>query len=67
MREDLECVRKLRRCGEIAIAPAAVLTSARRWERRGVLPATLCNQFFLLAYFLGLPPGRIAHWYHRQS
>lgn len=65
--EDLEFVRRLRRCGEIALAPAAVLTSARRWDRRGVLPATLLNQFVLLAYFLGLQPRRIAHWYYRQS
>ncbi len=65
--EDVEFVRRLRRCGEIAMAPAAVVTSARRWERRGVLPVTLCNQFYLLAYLLGMPPGRIAQWYDRQS
>ena len=65
--EDVEFVRRLRRCGEIAIAPAAAVTSARRWERRGVFTVTLWNQVFLLAYFLGVPPARIAQWYYRRS
>ena len=64
--EDLELGRRLRRRGQIVTAPLSALTSARRWETLGVLRATLLNQFFLLAYLLGLPPRRIAHWYDRQ-
>ncbi|MBF8305802.1 MAG: hypothetical protein HW398_990, partial [Acidobacteria bacterium] len=41
-------------------------TSARRWESVGVVRATLLNQFFLLAYLLGMPPRRIASWYYKQ-
>ena len=65
--EDLELLRRLRRQGKIGIAPQSVLTSARRWENLGVLRATLLNQLFILAYFLGAPPRHIAHWYYRQS
>jgi hypothetical protein len=45
----------------------AVVTSARRWERVGVLRATLLNQVFLLAYLAGMPPRRIAEWYYPNS
>ena len=65
--EDLEMARRVRRRGRIAISPLAVVTSARRWERVGVVRATMLNQVFLLAYLLGMPPRRIAEWYYRQS
>jgi len=65
--EDLEMARRVRRRGRIAISPLAVVTSGRRWERVGVVRATLLNQLFLLAYLAGMPPRRIAQWYYRQS
>ena len=64
--EDLELVRLLRRRGKIMTSPLAAATSARRWESVGVVRATLLNQFFLLAYLLGMPPRRIASWYYKQ-
>jgi len=65
--EDVEMARRVRRCGRIAISPLAAVTSARRWESRGVLRTTALNQLFLLAYFLGMPPRRIARWYYPKS
>jgi rSAM/selenodomain-associated transferase 2 len=62
--EDLEMARRVRKQGRIAISPLAVKTSARRWESRGVLRTTLLNQLFLLSYFLGISPQRIARWYY---
>jgi rSAM/selenodomain-associated transferase 2 len=64
--EDVELVRRLWRRGRIAVSPLHVVTSARRWERAGVLRATLLNQFFLFSYFLGMPSHRIARWYYPQ-
>ncbi|MDJ0707571.1 MAG: TIGR04283 family arsenosugar biosynthesis glycosyltransferase [Leptolyngbyaceae cyanobacterium MO_188.B28] len=61
--EDFELVQRLKRRGKIAIAPAAVLTSGRRWEKIGVLKTTLINQFIVLAYYLGVSPTRLARWY----
>lgn len=64
--EDFELVRRLRRLGRIAIAPAAVSTSARRWQKLGVLKATVINQMAIAAYLIGVSPDRIADWYRRQ-
>ncbi len=64
--EDFELMRRLRRCGRIAIIPAPVETSARRWLQKGVFQTTLINQIVILAYLLGISPERIVHWYRRQ-
>ena len=63
--EDFELVRRLRRLGRIEIAAAPVVTSARRWLNCGVWRTTLLNQVWIAAYYLGVPPRRIAAW--RQS
>ncbi|WP_338462655.1 TIGR04283 family arsenosugar biosynthesis glycosyltransferase [Synechococcus elongatus IITB7] len=63
--EDYRLVRQLRRQGRIAVAAAAVTTSARRWQRRGVLQTTLLNQLILLGHHCGLSDQRLANWYHR--
>lgn len=60
--EDFELVRRLRRRGRIEIAPAAVVTSARRWTTCGVWRTTLLNQACVLGYRLGVPADRIAAW-----
>jgi rSAM/selenodomain-associated transferase 2 len=65
--EDFEFVRRLRRWGRISIAPAAAVTSARRWERLGLLRTTLINQLMILAYLLGVAPPRLARWYRGAS
>lgn len=61
--EDFEFVRRIARWGRVAIARTAVVTSARRWKRLGVLRATLINQGMILAYLLGVEPARLARWY----
>ncbi|MBI3669241.1 MAG: TIGR04283 family arsenosugar biosynthesis glycosyltransferase [Acidobacteria bacterium] len=65
--EDFEFVRRLGRWGRIALAPSVVLTSARRWERLGVLRTTLLNQAIILAYLLGVSPARLARWYRGHA
>jgi GT2 family glycosyltransferase len=64
--EDVAFVRKLRRRGKIALAPAAVITSARRWKKVGVWRNTFFNQLFLAAYFLGVHPETLARWYRSK-
>ncbi|MBD2460151.1 TIGR04283 family arsenosugar biosynthesis glycosyltransferase [Oscillatoria sp. FACHB-1407] len=61
--EDFDFVRRLQHLGRVAIAPASVVTSARRWEKLGVLRTTLINQFIIMTYFLGVRRDRIARWY----
>lgn len=65
--EDFEFVRRIRRWGRVALAPAAVVTSARRWERLGVARTTLLNQWIILAYLFGIGPSRLARWYRGES
>ncbi len=61
--EDFVMMQTLRRRGKITIAPAAVLTSGRRWQKLGVCRTTLINQLIILGYGLGVSPERLAHWY----
>ncbi|HEY9639975.1 MAG TPA: TIGR04283 family arsenosugar biosynthesis glycosyltransferase [Coleofasciculaceae cyanobacterium] len=63
--EDFELVQRLKRFGTVAIAPAAVITSGRRWQKLGILKTTLINQLVILGYFLKISPERIARWYRR--
>lgn len=63
--EDFEFVLKLRNYGQIAIIPTPVITSCRRWQKLGVWQTTIINQLAIAAYFLKIPPERIAQWYRR--
>jgi hypothetical protein len=58
--EDYELVRRLKQVGRIEVAPAAAVTSARRWRRLGVLNAALTNMGYLAAYKLGVSAETIA-------
>lgn len=64
--EDLKLVRQAQKLGKVAIAPAAVSTSARRWETLGVWQTTLINQGVLVGAALGLPLERITQFYRRS-
>jgi rSAM/selenodomain-associated transferase 2 len=60
--EDLELSRRLRRIGRIAIAPASVRVSGRRFLDRPIREALLVNSFPLL-YRLGVAPATLARLY----
>ncbi|MDY0213580.1 MAG: TIGR04283 family arsenosugar biosynthesis glycosyltransferase [Desulfuromonadaceae bacterium] len=64
--EDFALVRQVK-CngGTTHILPAAVVTSARRWHKRGYLFTTLCNQIMILGYYLRIPTTTLARWYRR--
>jgi rSAM/selenodomain-associated transferase 2/rSAM/selenodomain-associated transferase 1 len=61
--EDYELVRRLRGCGRVTTVREPVLTSARRWQRLGVLRATLINHWMIAGYHLGWPIKRLAAAY----
>jgi rSAM/selenodomain-associated transferase 2 len=63
--EDYVLIRRLRRIGRIEIAPATVVTSARRWTKHGVWRTTLINQVCIAAYWSGVPTAKIARWRER--
>jgi uncharacterized protein len=63
--EDFELIRRLQRQGRIEILPASVVTSPRRWLKRGVWKTTFINQAIVIGYLLGVSPARLADWYRR--
>lgn len=64
--EDFELIRRLKRTGRIALIPTPVVTSARRWLKKGVCQTTLINQMVILAYLLNVPPKQLVRWYLHQ-
>jgi rSAM/selenodomain-associated transferase 2 len=50
--EDFELIRRLKRSGKVVVLRSAVSTSARRWQRLGVLRTTAINQMIVLVYLL---------------
>jgi len=62
--EDVELMKRIRKRGDrIAILPEKVLTSARRWEREGILYCTCRNLLLQILYSFGVSPTRLARWY----
>ncbi|AFY38682.1 glycosyl transferase family 2 [[Leptolyngbya] sp. PCC 7376] len=64
--EDYEFVRRLKKQGQILLAPTAVKTSARRWQKLGVWRTTVINQVIILGYHLGINPETLRQWYRQQ-
>ncbi len=62
--EDVDLMRRIRRRGDrIALVPAKVKTSPRRYEQEGILRATLRNLALQFLFTVGVPPERLARWY----
>ncbi len=62
--EDVELLKRLKQQGRLVILPQRIKTSARRWERLGILKTTILNQFIRLAWFAGISPNCLAKWYY---
>ncbi|AFY58001.1 glycosyl transferase [Rivularia sp. PCC 7116] len=65
--EDFELIRQLQKTGNITLIPVSVITSPRRWLKKGILQTTLINQIVIIAYFLGVSPARIRRWYRGEK
>ena len=61
--EDLEFARRLKRAGRVACLRACVTTSARRWNRDGVV-RTVARMWLVRAmYLMGVAPARLKRMY----
>lgn len=60
--EDLEFGRRLKTAGKVVFLSQPITVSSRRWDKEGVGYTTLRNQIFVLLYFLGVSPMRLARW-----
>lgn len=61
--DDYELARRLRRRFRFQLLDLAVVTSARRYQRDGVLRTTLRLRLLFLLYRLGVSPDRLLHRY----
>ncbi|HUJ68593.1 MAG TPA: TIGR04283 family arsenosugar biosynthesis glycosyltransferase [Syntrophorhabdales bacterium] len=62
--EDVDLMRRIKAAGgRICMIRKKVRTSARRWEREGILRCTLRNWTIVILYLLGVPPKRLVKWY----
>lgn len=64
--EDVEFSRRLKRCGRIRCLRLRVTTSARKWERDGVLRTVLLMWTLRLLHFAGVAPARLHRMYYRR-
>jgi rSAM/selenodomain-associated transferase 2 len=61
--EDLEFSRRLKRAGSVACLRSRVLTSARRWQRGGLVRTVARMWTIRLCYLAGVSPARLRRWY----
>jgi rSAM/selenodomain-associated transferase 2 len=61
--EDLEFSRRLKRAGRIACLRTRVTTSARRWNRDGVVRTVVRMWLIRAMYLMGVPPARLKRMY----
>ena len=61
--EDVLFMRLLRKHSRIALLPGPLKTSARRWQKHGVIRQTLRNWSILTAEKFGVSPDRLAAYY----
>ena len=61
--EDVLFMRLLRKRSRIALLPGPLKTSARRWQKHGVIRQTLRNWSILTAEKFGVSPDRLATYY----
>lgn len=64
--EEFELCRRLRRKGRLALADATVVTSARRFQRLGVLRTYWRMWWVTTLYRLGRPPHELASIYDKS-
>ncbi len=61
--EDLEFARRLKRAGRVACLRARVTTSARRWNRDGVIRTIVRMWLIRAMYLMGVAPARLKRMY----
>jgi len=65
--EDIDFTRRLKRLGGMAALRQRVITSARKWEREGVVRTIVLMWTLRLLYTLGVSPARLHRWYYGRQ
>ncbi|MBI4554461.1 MAG: TIGR04283 family arsenosugar biosynthesis glycosyltransferase [Planctomycetes bacterium] len=61
--EDMEFFKRLKNLGKVCIIQDPVITSSRRFLKKGVYRQTLLNLLIYLGYLCGLKADRFKKWY----
>jgi rSAM/selenodomain-associated transferase 2 len=62
--EDVEIMRRIKKRGDKMIfLDRPALTSARRWEKEGILKCTIRNWLLMTLYLSGMAPARLVRFY----
>ncbi|MDP6625270.1 MAG: TIGR04283 family arsenosugar biosynthesis glycosyltransferase, partial [Nitrospinota bacterium] len=61
--EDVEFYSRLKASGKTVILNEKILTSARRWEKEGILFVTLRNWLLLIMYYMGVSSKKLEKLY----
>ena len=61
--EDVDLVRRLNKIGKFKLVKAKVRTSARRYDRNGIVYTTVRNWSLIIRYLLGQSPERLHRLY----
>jgi len=62
--EDVDFIRRIRKKGKVLLLNAGVSTSARQWQKKGIMKTTIRNLFFLSLYYAGVSPQRLYRLYY---
>lgn len=61
--EDVEFYSRMRASGRTVLLEEKIITSARRWEKEGIIYTTFRNWLLLIMYYLGVPSERLQKLY----
>ncbi len=64
--EDIAISKNLNKIGKPCCLAAKVTTSARRWQKHGILKTILFMWWLRLLYFFGANPNRLAALYYKE-
>ncbi|MBI5232783.1 MAG: TIGR04283 family arsenosugar biosynthesis glycosyltransferase [Deltaproteobacteria bacterium] len=64
--EDVDCVKRLRGIGQVALLDQNVKTSARRWQGKGIVKTMFMNWALLFLYYMDVPPATLYKWYYKE-
>ena len=62
--EDIIFSKKLKKTGKICVLNKKIYTSDRRWERQGIIKATLINWLITVGFIFGISHKKLKRLYH---
>ncbi|MDG2118125.1 MAG: glycosyltransferase family 2 protein, partial [Gammaproteobacteria bacterium] len=63
--EDIELTSRLRRYAKPQVISGFVTTSARRWQKEGVLRTIVLMWSLRFLYFIGISPRKLVNYYYK--